>query len=773
MKSIGNMLECVLLKIQPGSQARIIKRIQNFFKRQTCQVHIYCILGAYDLLLLMETADKQPRPSCNEFVANDWDGILGIETLSLFELIGDASAEKPVIEDLRKLNKLFLLFLKVSPLIMLSKGVGYLQQSAKFVQSQFEGIPQRIYHSSADIDLVLLMDGEAEDARHRTRQVFGGVCEVNRECDTYSAQLIRKWDGLAPKAGSKHIPMFQGLQIFPGIQASQFPDFGFLRGSAARPLYFISSLGIRPDAIAVIYQHISHELNVTSENGGNGKVIRPFGTDAIQVITDSSDDLRNILKLLEGKRSNLVFSSQTIIAYPPRRGATMAEVCCSLNESHHKRQLTLPLERIRKNKDFLCSNYPEWITIYAQLEFIQKYFQTHMNSLYAHSALLDLTQGYRALGEELTRLLAVDKHLDGGEEPISGNRQLQKLADRISILAYAMTQRLQGSFLNLLEVNDYISLTRSGVHFVLKAAQAIPYHAMRLFGGRERYSGYCIIGYSNQFYLYPGDVINIPIDMQWMPEYWGAIFHEVGHIIARHRHIVPTITRELGIHDVRGDDFFEENFADLYCFITCFHEDFSCYLNKMTGLLLRNPQRARQNSSSFLMRIFVRFYAVFLYDHQSEENLDNGQLLAEFLRIINPLLVKYEVKEIVGQQIEHCGRREEIGRYATFLRPVFQKLPILRGAALEDRVKLVQKRIDSGDVLSLPVDEMEPNVILYAFFKIANPSYAHRINTLMLLRVCYSHERQLAYLPPGETLVVPSKKIRKKKKTRCSDDGTG
>ncbi len=100
--------------------------------------------------------------------------------------------------------------------------------------------------------------------------------------------------------------------------------------------------------------------------------------------------------------------------------------------------------------------------------------------------------------------------------------------DTVDLLLYGMHQRIFGTPLYFLQPGVVSSPWSSGIQRSLTAAGHLIRWLLRSVG--QKWHGFVICAYSQDFYCYQGGVINIPWPAISSPSTWLSILHEVGHV---------------------------------------------------------------------------------------------------------------------------------------------------------------------------------------------------------------------------------------------------
>jgi len=98
----------------------------------------------------------------------------------------------------------------------------------------------------------------------------------------------------------------------------------------------------------------------------------------------------------------------------------------------------------------------------------------------------------------------------------------------VDVLQHGAEERAHGAFLALEFLESSLSPTKGGIQRILTAASLLPHCLFRRIG--QRWHGFLIAGYYNEFFSSHCDVINLPFEFLFSPEEWCGLFHEAGHV---------------------------------------------------------------------------------------------------------------------------------------------------------------------------------------------------------------------------------------------------
>lgn len=103
----------------------------------------------------------------------------------------------------------------------------------------------------------------------------------------------------------------------------------------------------------------------------------------------------------------------------------------------------------------------------------------------------------------------------------------QLFARTVELLFFGLHQRSYGTPEYFLKPGTYFPLWSTGVHRSLAAAGFLVRWLLNRVG--ERWHGFAVCGYVQDFFRYHGGVINIPLSAVLLPSTFFSIFHESGH----------------------------------------------------------------------------------------------------------------------------------------------------------------------------------------------------------------------------------------------------
>ena len=676
MRIQNKIIKATLLKVIPGSEIEVARKIEEALSHQKNKFRIYRLFGNYDILVLFETPDMFQKglgqagvipgiTGSREFLCYSWQTSKneGDSKTSFFTL---SSFKHPLIA--------FSSF-KINPLLNFKFGI---EAESSFVSYLKHTKPQiHVLGTFGWSECILIYNSNSFE------KLLDGMEDIISTIIEYSEP------GRGIKRGSvaeKTLTMIgHDIEVSdPRTKSFILPLPERLRKQRLQAFFKIAC---KPRAMEILITKAIARFNIKRD-----KIKVRLGAFDLEfeIPLDTVQTLNDLLTELDGYRKDNY--GNLIRTYTDIRYEGYLEKDESSNvDDDSKETVYIPPYVDLSNREAatilkIGSTGEEIVkTIYWCNNFIENDLLTEMYE----DILLSVEQ--------------LKRHALRYKGNVHHNREL---IIRLSKLQYALYERAQGAYVGIEEVPLGSVPFSAGIQRILKGLEVFPHTILKRFG--KKWLGYCIAGYVTERYEHSVDIILVPTEVAFKSDQHWGITHEAMHALI---HTAPDIfsfrnkrfqeALGIGSNDIEYRSTIwmrcEEILCDVLDFEICCPYEVKDYLDIVWLYLKDNifDEERIEQLHAYLLRTFC----VFVYDTFRVEGLYIGQGSALRFRNAYDTFTKTIINRLNDRQSTQIHKPETISNVLSEFHAIKGLLGAIRSLLKDLNLDNRRKRLNSENAI--------------------------------------------------------------------------